>query len=241
MKQLAIAFSAFILSTILILSNVQISDSTLYYQLIVTTKPEKNPIMPKEYPVIIGSVTNEAGKPVSNANVLIMFGTQTVLTTTDTQGNYRYQSAIPATSGWYQINVIATKSGYVKGLASSTYFVNSPPTVTYTRTITGLPITINDYTVYLGKVTQWNLETTCFVSFGDKYMRFLKTCDLYNLEPQDFQSSNQVISVVTVIQHNDAYRLFSHGIYTKVANLDNQTLAKFVKGTWDNYTDPSHS
>jgi len=221
------------------LSNVQVSDSTIYNNLLVTVKPERSPIMTGEYPVMIGTVKDQAYKPVANANILILFGKEAVTTTTDKEGNFRYQSAIPSKAGIYEIDVTASKSGYVKGLASSTYMVQTQQTTaTPTRTITGLPVQAGDYTVFLGKVTQWNLETTCFVKFSDKYIRFLKTCDLYNLAPQDFKTDQQIIPIVSVIQHNEAYRLFPQNVYTNAFYLENDTLKNFVAGAWANNTAP---
>jgi hypothetical protein len=69
-------------------------------------------------------------------------------------------------------------------------------------------------------------------------MRFLKTCDLYNIAPEDFKTDQQVIPMVSVIQNNDTYRLFPENVYTKAFNMDNDTLKTFVAGTFANYTAP---
>lgn len=208
--------------------------------MLVNVHPETNPIIQGDYPVIMGNVTDQAYRPVTNANVFILFGSEAVTTTTDSLGNFRYPSAIPSTPGTYEIDVTVTKQGYIKQLASSTYTVNPYSTTTtignvttsVSKTVTGLPVTSGNYTVYLGKVAQWNLETTCMVDFSNKYMRFLKTCDLYNLEPQDYQQDQPVIPVVTVIQYNNEYRLFPDNIYTESFYMDNGTLNSFVKSTW---------
>ena len=207
--------------------------------MLVTVKAEKNPIIDGTYPVILGTVKDQAYKPVPNANVLITFGTVVVTTTSDNQGNFRYQSSTPSTPGTYEVDVTVTKNGYLKGLASSTFTVKPKQTVsTSSKPITGLPIQSGDYTVFLGKVAQWNLETTCFVNFSDKHMRFLKICDLYNLAPDDFKTDQSVISMVSVLQYHDTYRLFSEKVYLDASNMENDTLKKFVAGTWANYTAP---
>lgn len=235
-----------LVGAIIILSNVQVSDSVLTYKMLVTVKPEKNPIMESEYPVITGTVKDEAYKPVANANILILYGSEAVTTTTDNQGNYKYKSAIPAIPGTYEIDVTATKDGYIKGLARSTYEVDAflasttaNVNTTPLKAINGLPISSGNYTIYLGKVGQWNLETTCFVSFSDKYIRFLKTCDLYNLVPQGyFQPDEKIIPMVSVIEHNKTYRLFPQSVYDNAYYMDNDTLKIFVPATWVNYTAP---
>lgn len=216
------------------MSNVQVSDSVLSNKMLVTVKAEKDPITEGAFPVILGTVKDQGYKPVSNANVLIAFGTVIITTTSDTQGNFRYQSATPFTHGTYEVDVTVSKTGYVKGLASSTFAVK-PNAVASTvpKTITGLPIQAGNYTVFLGKVAQWNLETTCFVNFSDKHMRFLKTCDLFNLAPDDFKTDQPVISMVSVLQYHDTYKLFSKQVYVTAAGMANDTsLKKFVIDTW---------
>jgi hypothetical protein len=246
--QLVVFISVAVVAFIIAFSSIQVSHSTLYYHMLVNVGPQIDPITQGDYPVIIGNVTDQAYRPVADATVLILFGSEAVTTTTDNHGDFRYPSAIPATPGTYAIDVTVSKTGYVKALASSTYTVNPYPSVKTTpanvtaalsNTITGLPISTGNYTVYLGKVTQWNLETTCFVDFSTKYMRFLKTCDLYNLAHADFQTDQQVIPMVTVIQYNDTYRLFPEDVYMSAYYLGNDTLNNFIMGTWQNYTAPN--
>ena len=228
-------------------SNIPASQSALTYSMLVSVKPQKDPIMQGDNVAIIGSVKDQAYKPVPNANVFILFGSKAVTTTTDNQGNFKYQSVTPETPGTYEIDVTVTKSGYIKQLATATYTVKPYPTTKTTpantttsiaNTISGLPVSAGKYTVYLGRVAQWNLETTCFVDFSDKYMRFLKTCDLYNLNPQDFKIDQKVISMVTVIQYGDTYRLFPQDVYNKAYYMGNNTASNFAATTWQGYVAP---
>jgi hypothetical protein len=221
------------------MSGIQVSESILSNKMLVSVRAEKDPITEGGFAVITGTVQNEAYKPIANANVLIMFGTVIVSTSTDEQGNFRYQSATPSTHGIYEVDITATKEGYTKGLGKTTFTVSPRQTVSsVTKTITGLPIEAGNYTVFLGKVAQWNLETTCFVDFSDKHMRFLKTCDLYNMAPEDFKTDQQIIPMVSVIYNNDTYRLFPENVYLRSANMENNTLEIFVAGTFANYTAP---
>ncbi|MGI0018147.1 MAG: carboxypeptidase-like regulatory domain-containing protein [Nitrosotalea sp.] len=221
------------------ISGIQVSESTLVSNMLVSVKAEKDPITEGDFPVIVGTVSDQAYKPIANANVLIMFGTVIVTTTSDDKGNFRYESAMPSTHGIYEVDVTATKDGYAKSLGSSTFTVSPRQTApVVTKTITGLPIQAGNYTVFLGKVVQWNLETTCFVDFSDKYMRFLKTCDLYNMAPEDFKDDQTVIPMVSVIQSNDTYRLYPENVYMSAANMENETLNTFVANTFANYTAP---
>src|SRR4029077_20923997 len=129
-----------ILGMLLIFSNIHVSDSYLQYNLLVTVKPEKSPIKDTEFPIITGTVTDEASKPTVGALVKITFAKEVVTTTTDQYGNFKYHSVLPILAGYYMINAVVTTAGYSIGLASSTLMVNSPPTVTYNRGITGDPI-----------------------------------------------------------------------------------------------------
>lgn len=241
-----VPISAVLVVFIIAFSSIQVSHSTLTYNMLVNVSPQTNPITQGDYPVIIGNVTDQAYQPVTGATVLILFGSEAVTVTTDSQGDFRYQSAIPSTPGTYQIDVTVSKTGYINALASSTYTVNPYPinatqanaTAALSNPVTGLPISTGNYTVYLGKVTQWNLETTCFVDFSTQYLRFLKTCDLYNLAPADFQTDQPIIPMVTVIQYNNTYRLFSESVYNEAYYLGNGTLNGFITKAWQSYTAP---
>lgn len=221
------------------MSSIQPSESAISNKMLVSVKAEKDHITEGSFPVITGTVKNEAYKPIANANILIMFGTIIVSTTTDDQGNFQYQSATPSTHGVYEVDATATKDGYTKGLGTAIFTVSPRPVEqTPTKTITGLPVEAGNYTVFLGRVAQWNLETTCFVDFSDRHMRFLRSCDLYSMAPEDFQTDQQIIPMVSVIHYNGTYRLFPESIYLKAANMQNGTLETFVAGTFANYTAP---
>lgn len=238
-KHFIFAISIVLIGFTIIMSSIQVSESTLSNKMLVSVKAGKDPIIEGGFPVITGTVKNEAYKPIANANVLIMFGTVRVTTTTDEQGSFRYQSAIPSTHGVYEIDATSTKDGYTKGLGKSIFTVSPKQTASgVTKTITGLPIVTANYTVFLGKVAQWNLETTCFVNFSDKHMRFLKTCDLYNMAPEYFKTDEPMIPMVSVIHSNSTYRLFPENVYLRAANMGNNTLETFIADTFANYTAP---
>ncbi|MDE1842581.1 MAG: carboxypeptidase regulatory-like domain-containing protein [Thaumarchaeota archaeon] len=239
-KHIIFATSLLLVGFVVAMSSIKVSESVLSNKMLVSVKAEKDPIMEGEFPTIVGNVTNEAYKPVANANVLIMFGTTIVSTSTDDQGKFRYQATTPSTHGIYEVDVTVTKDGYTKALGNNTFTVSPRQTVTISKTINGLPIETGNYTVFLGKVTQWNLETTCFVSFADKYMRFLHTCDLYSMEPEDFQTDQQIIPMVSVISDNHTYKLFPENIYLKASNMANNTLETFIENTFANYTNPQN-
>ena len=238
-KHIIFTVCALVLGFTVIMSSVHVSESMLANQMLVSVRAQTDPIVEGGFPMIVGTVDDQAYKPIADANVLIEYGTVIVTTTTDDNGTFKYQSAIPSTHGIYEVDATVTKDGYTKTMTNSTFTVvpiQTAPVVV--KTITGLPIQSGNYTVYLGKVAQWNLETTCMVDFGTKYMRFLKTCDLYNMAPEDFQTDQPVTPMVSVIQDNDTYKLFPENVYMAAAGMDNNTLDTFVANTYANYTTP---
>lgn len=226
------------LAVILVFPNVHTSDSALG-KLIVIVKAEKTPLSVRDLPVIVGTVTNEASKPISNVKVKITFAKEVITTSTDSNGNFRYGSTKPSSSGNYMINIVATKDGYGTGFGSSSYFVNAESNITYSKGTKGAPLVTENYTVYIGKVTEWNLETTCFVAFGEEYKRFLKTCDLYTLATNDFKKPTKMISVLTVVKYDDNYRLFPISVYYDVYKQTYDGRLSYIIKTWENYTAPN--
>src|SRR5438309_557648 len=95
--------------------------------LVVTVKPEKNPLKSSEIPVLVGTVTNQANKPIANAQVSISTSYGTFGTSTDNDGKFRYQYGNPVGPAQYLVNVKAQKEGYGIGLVSTTFFVNGAP------------------------------------------------------------------------------------------------------------------
>ena len=93
--------------------------------------------------------------------------------------------------------------------------------------------------MYIGKVTEWNLETPCFVAFGEEYKRFLKTCDLYTLATNDFKKPTKMISVLTVVKYDDNYRLFPISVYYDVYKQTYDDRLSYIIKTWENYTAPN--
>lgn len=217
---------------------MQVSDSAMG-KLLVSVKPEKTPLSSREYPIIIGTVTDEASKPIGNAKIKLTFAREVITTTTDSNGNFRYDSVKPSSPGQYAINVVATKEGYSTGFGSSNYFVNTPAPVTYSKGTKGTPLTVGNYTIYLGKVTEWNLEDTCFIVFGDEYKRFLNTCDLYNMAPEDFKKPTKMISVLAVMKYNGEYRLFPVAAYYDAIKQSEDSKTQYVINTWNHYAAPN--
>ena len=109
--------------------------------LVVMVKPEKSPLESNEIPVLVGTVTSQASRPIANAQVSINTSYGTFGTSTDNDGKFRYQYENPVGPAQYLVNVKAQKDGYGIGLASTTFFVNGIPISQtqqyYSKTISG--------------------------------------------------------------------------------------------------------
>ena len=107
--------------------------------LVVTVKPEKTSLEPDEIPVIYGTITDQASKPIADAlvNISTSLGTDTVFT--DFDGKFRYQYTDSVSPNQYIVSVKAQKDGYGVGLAKTTFFVKGIPMSQQTnfKTVTG--------------------------------------------------------------------------------------------------------
>jgi len=108
---------------VILISNLQIANSTLW-DLIIEVNLEQNPLLEGEVPVVFGTVVDHAGKPISDAEIKIRLGGNSITTTTDTLGVFAVEffefSEIP---GFYVVNVVAT-SGDKIGIKSTVVEVN---------------------------------------------------------------------------------------------------------------------
>lgn len=95
--------------------------------LVVTVKPENDTIEANEIPVLVGTVTNQASKPIADAQVSINTSYGTFFTVTDEDGKFRYQYPDTVKPAQYLVNIQAHKIGYGVGLSSTTFFVNGLP------------------------------------------------------------------------------------------------------------------
>jgi hypothetical protein len=118
-------FLAIILSLVLL---VHTASATIPMgDLVITVKPEKSPLESSDIPVLTGTVTDQASRPITNAQVSISTSYGTFVTFTDSDGKFRYQYENPVSPAQYLVNVKAQKDGYGIGFASTTFFVNGIP------------------------------------------------------------------------------------------------------------------
>jgi len=106
--------------------------------LVVTAKPEKSLLETSEIPVIIGTVTDQASRPIADATVNISTSSGTQKLLTDSDGKFRYQYPSSVSPNQYVVNIKAQKDGYGLGLAKTTFFVKGIPLSSPTlKTVTG--------------------------------------------------------------------------------------------------------
>ncbi len=97
-----------ILVLVILFSNVQTTNASLW-DLQIDVKLEKSPLSIGDTPVIIGTVSDHAGKPISDAVIKIRLGQNSILTTSDSAGNFLVEfSDFDELPGSYIVNVHAT-------------------------------------------------------------------------------------------------------------------------------------
>jgi len=112
-----------ILGFSLLFSNLPLSESVLW-DLIIDVKLEQSPLYVGDIPVVVGSVTDHASKPVSGAEVKVRLYTDSITILTDTTGNFKVEfSEFDGLPGNYIVNVIATTSDGKIGLANTEFQV----------------------------------------------------------------------------------------------------------------------
>lgn len=111
-----------ILVFVLLFSNLQTTNAVLW-DLQIDVKLEKNPLLVGDIPIIIGKVTDHAGKPISEAEIKIRLGQNSILTSTDATGNFSAEfSDFDEMPGSYIVNVYATSNDRI-GLKSINFQV----------------------------------------------------------------------------------------------------------------------
>ena len=117
-----------ILSLVIFSASVSYADSTMG-DLVTTAWPLNDPLEDGDFPIIVGNVKDQAGNPVSGAQVNIAFSTETVSSTTNNVGSFYIELQAPAQPGDYTVSVVTTKEGYGMSIVSTTYFVNGIPRI----------------------------------------------------------------------------------------------------------------
>ncbi|MGQ0377148.1 MAG: carboxypeptidase-like regulatory domain-containing protein [Nitrososphaerota archaeon] len=108
---------------VLLLANVPLAHSTLW-DLIIAVKPAKDVFQYDEPLYISGNIVNHAQKPVVNAEVKIRLGSDSIVTTTDSEGKFYHEfEAKDRIPGKYIVNVAATSEDEKIGLASTTFII----------------------------------------------------------------------------------------------------------------------
>ncbi len=100
-------FTIGIICSLFLVSSIAVSESVLW-DLLIDISFEKNPLEIGDIPVVIGTVTDHAGKPVSDAEVKIRFDKESVVTFTNSSGVFKNEFSQATTPGRYIVNIVAT-------------------------------------------------------------------------------------------------------------------------------------
>ncbi|MBM3895801.1 MAG: carboxypeptidase regulatory-like domain-containing protein [Thaumarchaeota archaeon] len=122
--------------------------------LVIKGFPQKSPLDSGEIPVIVGRVTDSAGKPVAGVSVTAVVGEDQASTVSGTDGSFKISLA-PANSGKHYTNVIAAKDGFEEVSTIIVYNVKEPafipPDFTGVQTLVQDSLTNNPLSEYLVK------------------------------------------------------------------------------------------
>lgn len=88
------------------------------WDLVISAKFEQDQIEASQTPVLIGTITDHKSEPVFGAKVQIRFAGSSVSTTTDEEGNFRYEFASHQ-DGIFSANILATLAD-LKGMSKAT-------------------------------------------------------------------------------------------------------------------------
>ncbi len=144
---------------VVLLLAVVISSGTVFAgaqtnSLVIKGFPQKSPLDSGEVPVIVGRVTDSAGKPVAGASITAVVGEDKASTVSNTDGSFKISLA-PANSGKHYTNVIATKDGFNEVSTIVVYNVKEsafiPPDLTGVQTLVQDSLTNNPLSKYLIK------------------------------------------------------------------------------------------
>lgn len=122
--------------------------------LIIKGFPQKSPLDSGEVPVIVGRVTDSAGKPVAGVSVTAVIGEDQASTVSNTDGSFKISLA-PANSGKHYTNVVAAKDGFEQVSTIVVYNVKEPafipPDLSGVQTLVQDSLTNNPLSEYLIK------------------------------------------------------------------------------------------
>ena len=122
--------------------------------LVIKGFPQKSPLDSGEVPVIVGRVTDSAGKPVAGVSVTAVVGEDEASTVSSTDGSFKISLA-PANSGKHYTNVVAAKDGFEEAYTIVVYNVKEsafvPPDLSEVQTLVQEGLTNNPLSEYLIK------------------------------------------------------------------------------------------
>lgn len=146
-----------VLATLLlaiVISSSGVFASATTDNLVIKGFPQKSPLDAGEVPVIVGRITDSAGKPVSDVSITAVVGDTHATTVSNADGSFKISLA-PASSGKHYTNVIAAKDGFEEASTVIVYNVKEPlfvpPDLTGVQTLVQDSLTKNPLSEYVIK------------------------------------------------------------------------------------------
>lgn len=137
-----------------VISSSIVSASATTGNLVIKGFPQKSPLDSGEVPVIVGRITDSAGKPVADVSITAVIGDDKASTVSNTDGSFKISLA-PANSGKHYTNLIASKDGFEESSTIIVYNVKEPafipPDLTGVQTLVQDGLTNNPLSEYLIK------------------------------------------------------------------------------------------
>lgn len=106
-----------VLLAAILLGNATVAFAATPWDLIVRANLEQAEVSLNEKPVIFGTVLDQVARPVSGVEVKMSFSDRSATTTTDSEGNFRYEFDEQYMPGTFSVNVfakLADKKGFAK-------------------------------------------------------------------------------------------------------------------------------
>lgn len=158
----------------MLISNFQMADSTLW-DLLIEVNLEQNSIYQGEIPLVFGTISDHAGKPVSDVDIKIRLGEDSIDAKSDVLGSFVVEfpnfAGIP---GYHVVNVIAT-SGEKIGIKSTNFQVKGEIAVSsYTEKILSTTEAVKYLHASIEDFDNDPLGLTLFNYYQDLQTKFLE-------------------------------------------------------------------
>ena len=213
-----------ILAFVLLFSNIQAADSTLW-DLQISMNLQNIHLVEGQTPIVSGIVADHAGKPVSGAEIKLRLGEESIITTADEFGSFSVEfSNFNEMPGSYIVNAYATSDDKI-GLKSIDFQVKGEVSVfAHTEKMLSTPEAI--------KYLQSSEEDFAKDPLGLKLYYYYQ-----GLQEQLLEEQKQQLDIVAEQQFIDEQREYSILITKQVIEEENPGAGIFSGYKYDRFVD----